>query len=127
MKRPQPNPQVLARLNAIPSSDLFLSVVVAGEIMFGIERMEPGSRRSDLERWLAEALRDFADRILPVDLETARVWSQITARAATAGRVVPMADGLIAATAIRHGLHIMTRNTSDFQATGASLIDPWQL
>ena len=126
IKRPQPNPHVLARLAAIPTEDMFLSVVVAGEIMLGIEKLQPSKRRQDLEQWLAEALRDFAARLLPVDLETFRVWSQLTTRAASAGRVVAMADGLIAATAIRYGLHLMTRNTKDFQPTGALLVDPWQ-
>jgi len=126
VQRPQANPLVLARLAATPSDDKFLSVVTIGEITAGIERLQTGKRRRDLEQWLAEAVRDFADRILPVDLETARAWGAVTARAAAAGRVVHAADGLIAATAVRHGLHVMTRNTSDFLGTGALLIDPWQ-
>ena len=126
MQRPQPNPQVLARLTATPPDDKFLSVITVGEITNGIEQMPPSKRRRELEEWLEEAERDFAARILPVDVDTARIWGEVTARAKAAGRVVPPADGLIAATAIRHGLHLVTRNTADFQATGALLIDPWQ-
>ena len=126
VKRPRPDPRVIARLASTPSDDKFLSVVTVGEVLNGIERMQPGRRRRELQEWIEEAVRDFAARIVPVDLETVRVWSQVTARASAAGRVVPATDGLIAATAIRHGLHVMTRNTPDFQATGALLIDPWQ-
>ncbi len=50
---------------------------------------------------------------------------QLTARAQQQGRTVHVADGLIAATALRHGLHVMTRNVSDFEPTGALLINPW--
>ena len=125
-QRPQASPLVLARLAAIPSDDLFLSVVTIGEVTAGIKRLPTGRRRRELEEWLAEAVREFADRILPVDVETARVWGQVTARAAAGGRVVHAADGLITATAIRHGRPLMTRIVSDFPATGALLIDPWQ-
>ena len=125
-RRSQPDPRVLARLASTPPEDKFLSVVTVGEVTAGIGRIPVGKRRRELEEWLAEAERDFAARILPVDVETARVWGEVTARAAIAGRVVQPADGLIAATAIRHGLHVMTRNTKDFQPTGALLIDPWQ-
>lgn len=61
---------------------------------------------------------------LSLDSETARVWGELTARAQQQGRTVHMADGLIAATALRHGLHVMTRNVSDFEPTGVLLINP---
>ena len=61
---------------------------------------------------------------LSLDSETARVWGELTARAQQQGRTVHMADGLIAATALRHGLHVMTRNVSDFEPTGVLLITP---
>lgn len=67
----------------------------------------------------------FADRILPIDVEVARIWGELTARAQARGGQVAAADGLIAATAIRNGLHVMTRNIRDFEPTGAMLIDPW--
>ena len=70
--------------------------------------------------------QDYAERILPVDAETARVWGELTAAAQSGGKAVSVSDGLIAATAIRHGLHVMTRNVSDFRDTGAMLINPWE-
>jgi len=69
--------------------------------------------------------RDYSDRLLPIDLETSRIWGELVAIAQKAGRPVPAVDALIAATAIRHGLHIMTRNTADFEPTGVLLLNPW--
>ncbi len=67
----------------------------------------------------------FASRILGIDIETARIWGEFTARASSRGQIVPPTDGLIAASALRHGLHVMTRNVSDFAPTGALLLNPW--
>lgn len=65
------------------------------------------------------------DRILPIDLETAVIWGEVTAKSEKKGKPIPAIDGLIAATAIRHGLQLMTCNVADFEATGAMLINPW--
>lgn len=63
--------------------------------------------------------------MLSIDLETARLWGELTARASADGVQIPVSDGLIAATALRRGLHVLTRNTRHFAATGALVIDPW--
>lgn len=126
VRRPQANPAVVERLDALAESDLFLSVVTIGEIANGIGRLAQGKRRHALEEWLGQIEQLHAPRILPVDLETGRLWGEVTAKAAGQGRAIPVADGLIAATALRHGLHLMTRNSPDFQATGVLMIDPWE-
>jgi toxin FitB len=126
VRRPRPNTRVRERLESVPEADIFLSSMTIGEIVNGITRLPQGQRRRDLESWLAQIEQLYAAQILPVDIETARIWGEATARAAQRGRVVPVADGLIAATALRHGLHVMTRNSADFQATGVLLIDPWE-
>ena len=125
VQRPRPEPRVHARLAAVADDDLFLSAVTFGELVNGIARLAAGQRRRSLEAWLGQIERLHAARILPVDAEVGRIWGTVTAQAAAIGRVVPAADGLIAATALRHGLHVMTRNTPDFQATGVQVIDPW--
>ena len=126
VRRPRPEARVVARLAAVPDGDLFLSLVTVGELVNGIARLPSGGRKRGLEHWLAGIEGLHGERVLPVDLETARLWGEVTARAAAAGVVVPAPDGLIAATALRHGLHVMTRDTPDFRATGALLVDPWQ-
>lgn len=67
----------------------------------------------------------YADRVLDIDPETSRICGEITAEAQRAGKSVPASDGLIAATAYRHGLHVMTRNTEHIKATRVLVLDPW--
>ena len=120
------NAGVRQAVEAIDSADLFVSVLSIGEIVKGITLLKDSSNKRALEAWLQTLERFYADRLLSVDLETSRIWGEITAAAQKAGRTIPASDGLIAATSRRHGLHVMTRNVSDFKATGALLINPWQ-
>lgn len=102
------------------------SVLTLGEIRKGIMGLRRGSRRGRLESWLQGELRGrFEGRILPVDEEVADRWGTIAARAAAAGRAVPVIDGLIAATAIHHNLTFVTRNASDVESTGVRALNPW--
>lgn len=103
------------------TGDLYLSVVSIGEIERGIEKQ----RRHDpdfadtLGRWLDDVIRLYGDRILPVDLPTARRWGRLSQ---ATGR--QDADLLIAATALEHGLTVVTRNVRHFEPTGVSVLDP---
>src|SRR5712691_400506 len=74
-------------------------------------------KKRALQTWLQTLERYYADRLLSIDLETSHIWGELTAAARKAGRTIPASDGLIAATARRHGLHVMTRNTADFEPT----------
>ena len=67
----------------------------------------------------------FADRLLPVSEQIAERWGTLTAEQRLRGRQVTMADGLIAATALEHGLTLVTRNVRDFQGFGLTLLNPW--
>ena len=88
--------------------------------------LSDGRKKRTLNSWLTALESQFADRILPVDHATAHLWGEISARVQQAGLMLPVVDGLLAATAVRHGLHLMTRKTSQVAATGALIIDPWQ-
>lgn len=125
LQRPKPNPAVLQLLEAVPDVDLFVSVISLGELIKGITLLSGGKRRHQLERWVQGLEAQFSERILPVDLETARYWAGLTANAKLSGTTLPIADGLIAATALRHGMHLLTRNEKDFACTGAFIINPW--
>ncbi len=124
-RRGKGHPRVLALLDSVRSEDLFLSVITVGELAKGIALLRSGKRKQLLRNWLLTLERDYAERILPVDGETARVWGELTAAARRRGKAVSVSDGLIAATAIRHGISVVTRNVSDFCETGAMLINPW--
>ena len=83
--------------------------------------------KKNLTKWLAGIESDYGGRILPLDVETARIWGEVTARTQRKSIVIPPTDGLLAATALRHGLHVMTWNTKHFEASGVLVLDPWQV
>ncbi len=120
------NRGVRRAVDEVSDDDLFVSVISIGEIAKGIERLDDGRRKRALQSWLQTLERDYASGILPVDREAAHIWGELTAAAQRRGKIVASNDGLIAATARRHGLHIMARNISDFEPTGAILINPWE-
>mgnify|MGYP006288615417 FL=1 len=125
LRHPKGSAKVKAAVEALPDDALFLSAITIGELVKGIELLKPSKKRRELANWLGFLRRSFSDRILPVDTEVAALWGELTAKAQRQGRVLHVADGLIAATAIQHGLHLMTRNVTDFEVTGALLLNPW--
>ena len=105
---------------------LFLSVITIGEITKGIGLLNESYRKRELQSWLQTIERYYSDRILAIDLEIVRIWGEFSAAAQKSGKIIAASDGLIAATALRHGLHIVTRNISDFEPSGGLLINPWE-
>ena len=125
MAKPLPDPRVTAWMAAHHVQSRF-SVVVLGEIACGIALLPAGQRRDQLGAWLNGIERRFADRILAIDPSVARAWAQLHAARQQAGRPLAMADGLIAATALVHGIPVITRNTADFAGmTGVMVVNPW--
>jgi predicted nucleic acid-binding protein len=125
IRRPQGEPRVRARVEEIDPRQLFLSVITVGELTKGIALLPAGERQRQLASWLLGLEQRFGEQILPVDSEVARLWGEMTAHAQSQGSQIPVGDGLIASTARRHGLYVMTRNTRHFAATGALILDPW--
>lgn len=113
----------LAWVRATPPTAVFVSVVSLGEFRRGVVKL----MRSDiataqrLAAWLETIRAEFATRILPISDEVALRWGELTAQ-----RPRPLADALIAATALVHGLTVVTRNVADFADTGVSIVDPWR-
>jgi toxin FitB len=105
----------------------YVSVITLAEIQKGIELLAAGRRRLQLEEWLKNDLEAwFVGRILPVDRKVAACWASIVAQGSRTGRPVPTVDSFIAATAVSHDLTIVTRNTRDFEGTGAATLNPWE-
>jgi len=117
------NPVVAAWFAALEDSDVYLSVLVLGEIRKGIERARPKDepRARALETWLLTVQRSFADRVLPVDRAVADEWGRISAM-----RSVPSIDALLAATAKVHGMTLATRNSADVGGLGADIFNPFE-
>lgn len=116
-------PQALSWLQSIPPDEVFLSVVTLGEIARGIaqkQRTDPRAAQV-FERWLARLRTTHKARILPITDVIAIEWGRLAAE-----RPRGDADGLIAATAIVHGLTVVTRNVRDFADTGVPCINPWE-
>lgn len=114
---------LVAWLEHVRPSDVFLSVVTIGEVEKGIakqQRRDPAFAER-LAAWLDGVLRYYAARILAVDVNVARRWGRLADAHGHAG-----ADLLIAATAIEHGLAVVTRNVRDFERTGVPLINPFR-
>jgi predicted nucleic acid-binding protein len=128
LAKKKPEQRVAAWISGIEESKLFLSVLTIGELLKGIEKLPDGGRRQTLLRWVNEDLQErFSGRIAVFDLQAAAVWAKIQAEAEAAGRVMPVMDSMIAATAIANNLAIATRNISDMEASGAVLINPWDM
>lgn len=119
-------PAVVEFLATIPTEQTFISVITVGEIEYGLRRLPIGRRRAELEAVMNEILDEFSPRILPIDAEVARVWGEIAANARQRGFNLDVADAQIAATALYHGLQVVTRNVKDFEPTGVRIVNPWK-
>lgn len=126
LRRANGDAGVQRRVAELESDSLFLSAITLGELTKGIALLSEGRQTQDLALWLLGLEHQFAEQILPVDHDVARIWGEITANAQTKDVQIPVSDGLIAVTAIHHGPHVMTRNSRHFAASGALIIDPWQ-
>lgn len=104
------------------SVDLFVSVISVGEVErgIGLQRDRDKNFASTLAIWLDQVINVYGDRILPFDLASARRWGRLSAELGHPG-----ADLQIAATALEHGLIVVTRNVSHFEPTGVPVLDPF--
>lgn len=96
------------------SDRCFLSSVTLGEIWKGLHRLPEGKRKRLLCQWVENLEHDFADRTLTLDTSTLKIWGKLYAKHEATGCNLDVMDSLLAATALHHGLIVITRNTSDF-------------
>lgn len=127
LTKPAPDPRAQAFLVNAGKEQVYASVITIGEIAKGIAEMPDGKRRKELRAWLDHVMRPWFDgRILPVTEAIAERWGTLSGEARVRGRQITMADGLIAATALEHGLTVATRNVRHFEEIGVDLINPWE-
>jgi hypothetical protein len=104
--------------------EIAVDPIILGELRFGILLLRNGRRRNILERWFDAGIQRLC--CLPWEAETGLRWAELLAGLRTAGRAMPIKDSLIAATALVHGLTMVTRNRVDFEKAGLTIIDPFE-
>ena len=122
-RRPRPDVRVAKYVDSLRDEAIFLSVLTIGELRRGAQERAKVDRAHSrrLDAWIDGLETSFADRILPVDLETSTAWGKLAAQ-----RPRTIVDTLIAATALTHNLCLVTRNTRDIADTGVTYFNPWE-
>ena len=122
LRRPRPNRAVLAWLAAVDESALYLSAMTLGEIQAGIEltREQDPAKAVEIEGWLDQLGQAW--NVLPLDGPVCRSWGRLMHRRSD----TLFEDALIAATALAHGLTVVTRNVGDFRPFGVPVLDPFE-
>ena len=126
LRRPRPNARVLAFVAAQPLETLFVSTVTFAEIRYGIETVGAPVRRAELNDWLMHKVRPmFEQRILEVSEDVMFKWRLLVEDGRKAGHTFSQPDLIIAATALHHGLTVVTRDTRDYKIARVALVNPW--
>ena len=120
--RPAPDPRVVEWLSA-HEEELVVDAVVLGELSAGILEYPAGRKRASLERWFESIVQTL--ECLPWDAGVSLRWARMVSQLKRKGQSLPLLASMIAATALHHGLTVVTRNTRDFQRTGAKVFGPF--
>ena len=124
LTRKRPSQRVVDWLDEVPADRIHVSVLTLGELRKGVAGLPAGAQRDRIGAWLDVDLPAwFEDRVLSIDGDVADVWGRMLTQT---GRPVGAVDSLIAATALRHGLRVVTRNTAAFRFLGLAVENPWE-
>ncbi len=126
LRRPRPAARVVAFVAAQPLDQLFISTVTFAEIRYGIEIIDEPIRRAELNNWLNNRVRPmFEQRVLGVSEDVMFKWRLLVEDGRTAGHTFSQPDLIIAATALHHGLTVVTRDTADYSRARVPVLNPW--
>ena len=128
-RRLKPEPKVLAFITDHPLEDLYISAVSLVELRFGIELLsQDDNRRDELNDWISYEIRPMFDRrVLPITEEVMLRWRVLVHEGRKTGHTYSQPDLIIAATALHHGLTLVTRDRSDFDKARVPVLNPWDL
>ena len=126
LRRLRPERRVLGFVAAQPLETLYVSSVTFAEIRFGIELASDADLRAQLNDWLAHKVRPMFDqRVLAITEDIMFKWRLLVEQGRKAGHTFSQPDLIIAATALQHGLTVVSRDSGDFQKAGVPLLNPW--
>jgi toxin FitB len=126
LRRPKPNRKLLSFVASQPLDCLYVSTVTLAEIRFGIELQSDASLRVDLINWLTHKVRPmFEQRVLPVSEDVIFNWRLLVEDGRKAGHTFSQPDLFIAATALQHGLTVVSRDVADYAKARVKLFNPW--
>ncbi len=127
LRRLRPEPKVVAFIKGQPLDALYISAVTLAEIRYGIDRVTDAGRRAELNDWLTHKVRPlFEQRVLPVSEDVIFKWRLLVEEGRKKGHTYSQPDLFIAATALEHGLTVVSRDTDDYQYAGVPLLNPWK-
>ena len=126
LRRPRPDARVRRFIAGQRLEDLFVSTVTFAEIRFGIEIVSDPIHRAELTEWLTHRVRPLFDqRVLEVSEDVMFKWRLLVEEGRKAGHTFSQPDLIIAATALQHGLTVVTRDTADYARSRVPLFNPW--
>lgn len=124
--RPKRSEKVVAWIKSRREDHLYISALTIGEIHKGISKLPESKKKKSLQAWVENDLKKrFAGRILEITEETAALWGEIQGKAEKDGKRMPVIDSLIAATAVKNNLTVVSRNVKDMENSGCKIINPW--
>jgi toxin FitB len=126
LRRARPNAKVVGFIKAQPLEILYISSVTLAEIRFGIELVAEPVRRAELDNWLTHRVRPmFEGRVLPVTEDVMLKWRLLVEEGRKTGHTFSQPDLIIGATALEHGLTLVSRDTADYEKARVPVINPW--
>lgn len=127
LRRPRPNARVVAFVSGQPLDLLYVSVVTFAEIRFDIELVEDVTRRMELNDWLEHKLRPmFEDRVLEISEDVMLTWRLLVEEGRKRGDTFSQPDLIIAATALQHGLTVVSRDVTEYELAKVPVLNPWK-
>ena len=128
LRRPKPERKVVEFVAAQPLELLYVSAVTFAEIRFGIELVGSAARRAELNDWLTHKVRPmFQQRVLEITEDIVLKWRLLVEEGRKVGHTFSQPDLIIAATALHHGLSVVSRDTADHEKAGVSVVNPWDM
>lgn len=127
IRKRRPHRKVVSFVAGQPLDLLYISTVTLAEIRFGIELVNDANRRAELNAWLTHKVRPlFAQRVLDITEDVLFKWRLLVEEVRRSGHTFSQPDLFIAATALHHGMTVVSRDTREYERTGVPVLNPWE-